>query len=1029
MFMEEALGELDKINEYLPKWKANPGDEDSLVVVRRAFHTLKGGGRLIGAELVGEFSWSMENMLNRVIDHSIDATPVLFDTLDEAAAALPQLIEQIRGNRAPIEGIDDLIQRAHALSRGEEPPPGGGTGSPMPGKAPDGASGAVDDTASEEASSGGVGAEEAGGPPGGGDVKPDAMSSGGVADGDIAAATGELAIGTGDEPDAGAESPSGDAAPPEPASETAERVDGATASGGAEAPTPWSELEGLGELDAPARSSGAGADARGDGDADEAPEGSKQTVDPSAIDDDLIASFVEEADELIDSCDQAVAQWRDHPDDTAAPAQIQRHLHTLKGGARMADLAPAGQLTHELESLVEAASAHPAARDGPLFDVLHEGVDTLTAMLGEVRAQRPISSPDELRGRINALRADALGTGDEGAHLGPDGADAEASQGPSTAAELDDAEPAVDVECADDAQSGRGSDLDSGDVTRELDPSDPHPAAASVGPAAAEPSPPAEGQPVVEKASPADPIDPESDDELMHSFLEESGELVERCDEAVSRWRNAPHEPEPGATLQRAFHTIKGGARMANVAPLGDLIHELESLLQGVDSGECDRNEALFDALQEAVDAISAMLSEVGAGRAPAKPDELIARLASLRRGHVPGTEASATEGGHGAPGAASTPAEHAHEPATASAMAPEASDSLVAVFAQEAETHQTVLRDAFLDSEGAPVEAGQAIDTGVVRALHTLVGSAETAGCEAIAGLASPMEEIVKRRRDARSDLTAGDVAALGEAVRQLDTMLRHLRDHGEEPALPEPARERLIAQRDKAQADLDSSQDEGGDELVDVFLEEADELAEACDQGLARWREQPDDPDITSELQRSLHTLKGGARMAHLPPIADLTHEVESLIRAVDDGSRGVSEELFDLLQEAVDALTVLLEQVRGRQPIARVDWLIEDLQNLRERASGDAAAAPATRATDQPASEPAGAAPVSTAEDSDDGTREQASAPAQASADASAAGSSDRADTSDGAEKDGDTAAQGGSSQSTRGWASRWASTGST
>ncbi|MDZ7748052.1 MAG: Hpt domain-containing protein [Halofilum sp. (in: g-proteobacteria)] len=86
VFIEEALGELDKINEHLPTWKANPEDQDALVVIRRAFHTLKGGGRLVGAELIGEFSWSMENMLNRVIDRSISASQPVFDTLDESSA-------------------------------------------------------------------------------------------------------------------------------------------------------------------------------------------------------------------------------------------------------------------------------------------------------------------------------------------------------------------------------------------------------------------------------------------------------------------------------------------------------------------------------------------------------------------------------------------------------------------------------------------------------------------------------------------------------------------------------------------------------------------------------------------------------------------------------------------------------------------------------------------------------------------------------------------------------------------------------
>ena len=49
-------------------------------------------GSVVGAELIGEFSWAMENLLNRVIEHTVEPTPAVFDTLEEASTALPQLV-------------------------------------------------------------------------------------------------------------------------------------------------------------------------------------------------------------------------------------------------------------------------------------------------------------------------------------------------------------------------------------------------------------------------------------------------------------------------------------------------------------------------------------------------------------------------------------------------------------------------------------------------------------------------------------------------------------------------------------------------------------------------------------------------------------------------------------------------------------------------------------------------------------------------------------------------------------------------
>jgi len=908
VFLEEALGELDKINEYLPKWKANPGDEESLVVVRRAFHTLKGGGRLIGAELVGEFSWSMENMLNRVIDHSIDATPVLFDTLDEAATALPQLIEQIRGNRAPISGIDNLIERAHALSRGEEPPPGGGSGAAGPGDAPRGSSEARD-TGDTDSGASTVHDEAAGAASGDDGSLTEAGASGGV---DEFEDGSDVAAPAFDEPES---------APP-----NAEGIDLAPPSDGGEPPA---GEHGLGHDDASddtATAPAAAPQQRADEASDE------QAVDPAVIDGELIASFLAEGEDITQALDEAVERWRAHPDDALVVAEIQRHLHTLKGGARMAELGPLAELTHALENLVTAGQEGACELDEAFFATLRDGADGLSTMLGRVRSRDPLWPAEQLLERAQRICGDAAS---------PSG------EGPSQAASADDAtasahEFAVPPDPSADDPSERPA-LDAGDI--ELEPAAPvleanddaaaDEAAASHGDAEARGS---RG----DAAPMASSVEPEVDSEPIDSFLDEADELVETCDEAVGRWRSDPEDVEPWGQLQRALHTLKGGARMADLPRLGVLGHELESLLHAVDQGVCDRNEALFDALQEAIDAFSSMLAQARAGQSLSPHEEVIDRIESLRHGTVPGVQASAA--GTSEPPASvdlaaneAVPAVGESEPSESSSGSDEdESPSLVRVFATEAEAHQSVLRAAYLGPDGTPANTSQPVRTDVLRALHTLVGSAETAGCDDIAALAAPMEELLKLRRDTRADLSDEDVSVLSETVGLLDRMLAHVRGEAEEPIDADAIRQRLTAQRDKARAELDASYDEGGDELVDVFLEEADELLEACEQGVARWRERPDDTEVSSELQRSLHTLKGGARMAHIPPISDLTHEVEALVKAVEEGTCAVSEELFDMLQEAVDALTVLLEQVRGRRPAARVDWLVEDLQNLRERGS---------------------------------------------------------------------------------------------
>ena len=54
-------------------------------------------------------------------------------------------------------------------------------------------------------------------------------------------------------------------------------------------------------------------------------------------------------------------------------------------------------------------------------------------------------------------------------------------------------------------------------------------------------------------------------------------------------WRSQPESADYRLSLKRPLHTLKGGARMAGIMPMGDLSHELETLVMQVDNGTADR--------------------------------------------------------------------------------------------------------------------------------------------------------------------------------------------------------------------------------------------------------------------------------------------------------------------------------------------------------------------------------------------------------------------------------------------------------
>ena len=118
VFAEEAEEELGVIQRCLPQWLNNPDDRDALTTTRRSFHTLKGSGRIVGATNLGEFAWSIENLLNRVIDGTVPATPDVTALLDEAGRILPDLVAESRGSVAQATDVSVLSERAFALASG-----------------------------------------------------------------------------------------------------------------------------------------------------------------------------------------------------------------------------------------------------------------------------------------------------------------------------------------------------------------------------------------------------------------------------------------------------------------------------------------------------------------------------------------------------------------------------------------------------------------------------------------------------------------------------------------------------------------------------------------------------------------------------------------------------------------------------------------------------------------------------------------------------------------------------------------------
>ncbi|MHC8353468.1 Hpt domain-containing protein [Pseudomonas sp. RT4P38] len=712
VFLEETDEVLEILREYLPRWSANPDSKSALSELRRAFHTLKGSGRMVRALVLGELAWAMENLLNRVLEHSVPPGAAVQQLLGDALNLLPELVAEFAGNaQRQRNDVDQLAARAHALAKGEEfildeDAQDVAALDPLlleifrneaethlgslnrfldqaaehvPLQASDELQRALHTLKGSASMAGVLPIAELATPldhlareykahlialdldevellleaeglfrlglrqlktdplaeiPGarlliertqallaerlesllsapntGLRIKRDPqLINNFLAQGmdilldaesllqrwqqhpgerqELSALLDELTT-------LGEGAHLADLHPVDELCEALLDLYGAVeesslavseaffheaqsahealinmldelAAGQEVSPQPERVRALRGLLDASLDPSAMGL-IRSDGsrtlsirELGSATAELEQTATQVELDDEIVSIFLEEAVDILESAGQALQRWVNDPDNAAPLLSLQRDLHTLKGGARMAEVEPVGDLAHELESLYEGLVDRRYAYSEALAQLLQESHERLAELLDQLQNQQLLGDPD---GLIVAIR--------------------EFRQGNVSAVE-------------------------------------------TVEPAPAENS-------------------PGHDPELLDIFLEEGFDIIENSGAALVRWQAEPSNRQEVETLLRDLHTLKGGARMVEIAPIGDLAHELEFLYEGLSAGVLQPTAALFDLLQSSHDRLAQMLDAARAGHPLPPADRLIDAIKNFSHPAVPETPAPVT--------------------------------------------------------------------------------------------------------------------------------------------------------------------------------------------------------------------------------------------------------------------------------------------------------------------------------------------------------------------------------------------------
>ena len=118
IFLEEAHEVLATIDENVLALNEQRHNIELLTTIRRAFHTLKGSGRMVGLKDVGEAAWSIEQTLNLWLQQEREVGPSLLDLLGQAHALFSVWVQHLESNAGhapdprPLVALAELLRQA-----------------------------------------------------------------------------------------------------------------------------------------------------------------------------------------------------------------------------------------------------------------------------------------------------------------------------------------------------------------------------------------------------------------------------------------------------------------------------------------------------------------------------------------------------------------------------------------------------------------------------------------------------------------------------------------------------------------------------------------------------------------------------------------------------------------------------------------------------------------------------------------------------------------------------------------------------
>ena len=122
-YLVESKELLQKAQEETLRLEAEPGNDEALASIFRAFHTIKGGAGFLEADHLVEWAHDLEELLDKLRSHSLPVTSARIDAILKGIDVIEIMFQQLAEERPPDIGAADLSRTIRALAVGESSAP------------------------------------------------------------------------------------------------------------------------------------------------------------------------------------------------------------------------------------------------------------------------------------------------------------------------------------------------------------------------------------------------------------------------------------------------------------------------------------------------------------------------------------------------------------------------------------------------------------------------------------------------------------------------------------------------------------------------------------------------------------------------------------------------------------------------------------------------------------------------------------------------------------------------------------------